>query len=336
MDSHIFYPFVLYSELLLTQLTPGLLPSFVPYFTSLGNDPYRRGVLGTTISFIWAVFFGAFPFLLLSAYVRDIPHSPDGVMTETEELLSQPYFRLIAIIFFIFGSLLATKCVLMIPTGLIPTSSIKGSRLLSYLFVPSSTRHASFTKEAATRKINKVIDQARSMHFKTQLGRPISPLDQFILCGMSTESRGGLLWTWKEIVSGRLLSTHGIWLQSSLLVGQEGQIVVLVFGLVLAVWGAMQLAENAAQQRRDLEIEPPSYLRDQALYVTPYPWVIWASFGAGVAVAAMIGITLVLLYIPSNTATVFKLRSGVIGSFRDPKFATYRKNADVICYNGEW
>ena len=305
-------------------------------FRSLGNDPYRKGLLGSIISLIWAISFGAVPFLLLTSYVRDIPHSPDGVLTETEKLLSQPYFELLSIIFFVFGSLLAAKTVLMIPAGLIPTSAVKNSSLLSYLFVPSSTRSASFTKQAATKKINKMIDQARSMHFKTQLGRAISPLDQFMLCGMSSEDCGGLIWTWKEIISGRLVSTHGIWLQSSLLVGQEGQIIVLVFGLVLAVWGAMRIAEGLAQQRRDLESQPPSYLRDQALYFTPYPWVIWVSFGVGVAVAGIIGTALVLLYIPSNTATVFKLRTGVISTFRSPaKFAGYRKNADVTCYNGK-
>ena len=311
------------------------LPCCVSFY-SLGNDPYRKGLLGAIISLVWALAFGALPFLLLSSYVRDIPHSPDGVLTDTEKLLSQPYFKLLSIIFFVFGTLLAAKTVLMIPAGLIPTSAVKNSSFLSYLFVPSSTRSASFTKQAATKKINKMIDQARTMHFKKQLGRPISPLDQFMLCGMSTEDCGGLLWTWKEIISGRLVNTHGIWLQSSLLVGQEGQIIVLIFGLVLAVWGAMRIAEELAQQRRDLESDPPSYLRDQALYFTPYPWVIWVSFGVGTAIAAIIGTTLVLLYIPSNTATVFKLRTGVIGTFRNPvNFAGYRKNADVICYNGK-
>ena len=277
------------------------------------------------------------PFLLLTSYVQDIPHSPDGILNETEKILSQPYFKLLSVIFFVFGCLLAAKTILMMPAGLIPTSAIKNSSFLSYVFVPSSTRSAFFTKQAASKKINKMLDQARSMHFKTQLGRPISPMDHFMLCGMSTEDCGGLLWTWKEIVSGRLVTTHGIWLQSNLLVGQEGQIIVLVFGLVLAIWGAMRIAEEVAQQRRDLESEPPSYLRDQALYFTPYPWVIWVSFGVGVAIAAIIGSALVLLYLPSNTATVLKLRAGVIGTFRDPvKFSDYRKSADAICYNGKY
>lgn len=278
--------------------------------------------------------FGTLPYALLSSYNDGIPHSPDGELNKTEKLLSQPYFQVEAVVFFICGVLLALKMLMMIPIAFVQDSVLKKSNILSYLFVPTSTRSAGFMKQAATKKINLMIERARSMHFKTQLGEPVSVLDQFMLCGQTTEPCGGLFWTWKEILSGRLLHFHGIWLQSSLLVGQEGQIMILLFGLALGIWGAVQLGEGLAHQRKQLESEPPSSLRDQVLYFTPLPWNVYVSFGVGIGTAGIVGVTLLALYIPSTIATVLKLRTGVISTFREPtKFGGFRASADTICYN---
>mmetsp|Transcript_5806 Transcript_5806/g.12622 ORF Transcript_5806/g.12622 Transcript_5806/m.12622 type:complete len:968 (-) Transcript_5806:4825-7728(-) len=301
---------------------------------SLGNDPHRKDLCGVIISVVWAVSFGTLPYSLLKSYAEGIPHSPDGVLTEIETLLSQPYFKLMAVLFFVFGLLLALKMLLEIPMLCIPESVAKKSPVLSYLFIPSSKRSAAATKQAATRKINRMIGQARTMHFKTQLGAPVSALDQYFLCGQTSQSSGGLFWTWKEIFSGRLVNTHGVWLHSNLLIGQEGQVIVLSFGLALGIWGGIQLGESLAKQREALEQEPPSYLRDQSLYFTPYPWNVYVSFGVGLAIAGIIGASLLALYIPSTVATVMKLRTGVISTFRSPtKFGVYRTAADTICYN---
>ena len=104
--------------------------------------------------------------------------------------------------------------------------------------------------------------------------------------------------------------------------------MVLLFGFVLGVWGAMQLGKSLAEQRKQLELEPPSYLRDQALYLTPYPWDVYVSFGVGLGIAGIIGTVLLALYIPSTVCTVLKLRTGAISTFRDPaKFGGFRASA---------
>ena len=131
----------------------------------------------------------------------------------------------------------------------------------------------------------------------------------------------------KQIRSKRLLKEHGIWLPSNLAVGQEGQVIVLAFFLLLGVFGAIQSAEAAGDRRAELESEPPTRYTETGLYYIPEPWVIIYSFAAGLAVACIVGCCLILLYIPSTISTIMQLRTGRIKTLTNPKFEQYRSAA---------
>lgn len=57
------------------------------------------------------------------------------------------------------------------------------------------------------------------------------------------------------------------------------------------------------------------------------------SLYTGGSFAAVIGILLILLYLPSTCSTILKLRCGMIASLHDEHMNKYRSSADTICYN---
>ena len=128
----------------------------------------------------------------------------------------------------------------------------------------------------------------------------------------------------QQFRSKRLLKQYGIWLPSNLAVGQEGQIIALIFRFIVGLVGMFESARAAEERRTELEQEPESITRDTALYYIPEPWVIFYSFIAGVGVSGIIGCCLILVYAPSTVATIMKLRSGQIKTLTNPKQQEYR------------
>ena len=126
----------------------------------------------------------------------------------------------------------------------------------------------------------------------------------------------------------------GIWLQSRLCIAQECQVIILLFGLVLCIWGSTSLGEQAARKRAEIQAEPESALKDEALRFVPERWVVEATFAFGGVFAIGVAVVIILVYLPSTVATILALRSGKIATYRDQQhFFLNRKAGDKVFYN---
>jgi hypothetical protein len=64
----------------------------------------------------------------------------------------------------------------------------------------------------------------------------------------------------------------------------------------------------------------------------PFPWGTVAGYPA-VAIATMVALFCISVYVPSYVNTVLKLRSGEIPSLHDPYFVKLREHADNVVQN---
>eukprot|EP00563_Minutocellus_polymorphus_P001449 CAMPEP_0181036292 /NCGR_PEP_ID=MMETSP1070-20121207/8772_1 /TAXON_ID=265543 /ORGANISM="Minutocellus polymorphus, Strain NH13" /LENGTH=443 /DNA_ID=CAMNT_0023113895 /DNA_START=193 /DNA_END=1524 /DNA_ORIENTATION=+ len=170
------------------------------------------------------------------------------------------------------------------------------------------------------------------MHFSDWNGVKVTAAERFVLEPERTVRVGGLVWSWWNLLTRRLSTHYGIWQQSRLSIAQECQVIVLLFGIVLLIWGSKTLASDAERQRAEIQAEPEGPLKDQALRFVPEGWVVEATFAFGGFFA--VGVVIILVYLPSTVATILGLRSGKIATFRDQKhFFVNRKAPDKVFYN---
>jgi hypothetical protein len=137
----------------------------------------------------------------------------------------------------------------------------QGEKGLGRVFVTSHVRGTARVKQAATRKINLMLQNANQMHLPTgklagrgSLSMPSTlrsatednTFRNFVLHGESKVSgQGSFRWTWQHIMSGRLFDTEGIWLPTRLLVFQAGQLIFGTFTVYFAFVGVEYLADKA-------------------------------------------------------------------------------------------
>jgi hypothetical protein len=80
---------------------------------------------------------------------------------------------------------------------------------------------------------------------------------QYILRGKTVDDSGGIFWSWRQFVTGRLFDTEGIWLPSRLMVIQGvllGLSIVLGLILLRATKYAADEAEKKFQETRDQDL----------------------------------------------------------------------------------
>ena len=212
---------------------------------------------------------------------------------------------------------------------------IRNNRFLRALTLPYGIRRATDTKRASSRKINAVLDNAVKMHFKDWNGVKVTAAERFIIEPEKSIRVGGLLWSWRNLLTRKLSTHYGIcWLPSRLSIAQESQLIVLLFSIALLVWGGDSLASDAERKRAELQAEPDGPLKDEALRFVPEPWVIKATFAFGGFFAISVAVVIILVYLPSTVATILALRSGRIATFRDQEhFFLNRKASDKVFYN---
>jgi hypothetical protein len=164
-------------------------------------------------------------------------------------------------------------------------------------------------KHAGTRKINLLLQNAHQMHGAEDITTGRESLGQtnslrasqrdpvyhnYVLFGESHESAGYLVWTWQQLLSGRLYDTEGVWLPARLWIFQIGQILVAVLLCVLLFTFIETVVESADQATADLPEGLPEWIydivptgRETRIALTPAAWM-----------AVIVCISLILLYIP--------------------------------------
>lgn len=131
------------------------------------------------------------------------------------------------------------------------------------------------TKRAATRKVNSMLTNARSMHGRVFGHDTAETIDNnkqqrqkdkmgveavdavfqnFTLRGERTVKAGSLFWTWQKIRSGELFDEEGIWLPSRLIIFQVGQVVIGIFFSAVMFYVVEQAAREADRATAELKI----------------------------------------------------------------------------------
>jgi hypothetical protein len=177
-------------------------------------------------------------------------------------------------------------------------------RAVRYFLSTSNVRGELCLKYAASRKMNKMIENARLLHRRHQRnskvadeGRKSSQRDAFrSFLGQIEryESCGGFFWTWKRVFNGDLLSTEGVWINTRLIIMQVAQVVVGVFFAVAALLFVITVADEAEEARASLPADTPNWVVD----LFPTGAMIKRSFYPSAVLAMVAELFLILIYIP--------------------------------------
>ncbi len=209
----------------------------------------------------------------------------------------------------ILGSILAINYFLHFAIGM--------SRKYGYIPAPggwidlfSTTSHVvgtARTKKAATRKVNKLLTNARDMHGLTESLAPTpntsmsfrksqsdTVFQKYTLCGEGFEDAGSFLWVWERIFTAELFHSEGIWLPARLIIFQFGQIAIAFLILFLLFFFVEKVAKAADDAQSTLKDGLPIWFYD---FVPTGEEVRWALIPAA-SVSVTVCVTLTLLYIP--------------------------------------
>ena len=304
-------------------LTLGGIIIIVPI--SIANDPYR-------VRWNWA---------LLSGMTLVLYSILPLVLYQTEEKIPKSWTYDLAIkIYLCFGGFLV---LLIIPKNVMSSfcsidhqsnsSTIPSHK--SFFFSTNLTSSAAI-KRAATYRVNQITENALKLHDRESNNDDefLQPMERFLLEIDESEKRGGLMWTWSKILSGNeLVTKHGIWLQSRLAIGQVGQIIVLVLFIWFVLYQTEESAQNADVEFLVIQAQPDSLSRNLLLFYLPPGWIIRTSLNVGCIIATVVGILLIILYVPSTVNTILKLRCGSIPTLHDEHAKKYRLSADTVYHN---
>lgn len=178
--------------------------------------------------------------------------------------------------------------------------------LLRRFFETSDMVGTTHQKRAGTRKINTILENARSMHgavtdivdqgptSSMRESQSDSVFQNYTLFGESHEEAGSLLWTWQLLYSGRLFDSEGIWLPSRLHIFQLGQILVTCF---IAV-GHFQLLNYSVDAAEEATGNLPDGLPQWVYDIVPTPQQVKIALQPAGAVAIIVCVVLTVIYIP--------------------------------------
>lgn len=178
----------------------------------------------------------------------------------------------------------------------------------------TTTSHAVGTarcKRAATRKINSLLANARSMHGATEAltaaaARPTqvnvsfpssasdTVLQNYILRGDGIERIGSLFWVWENIRNGSLFDAEGIWLPARLVIFQFAQIAVAILSLFLLYFIVDEAARAADEATATLENDLPAWIYD----LVPTGAEVRGALIPAASISVAVCFFLILIYVP--------------------------------------
>jgi len=208
----------------------------------------------------------------------------------------------------------------------------------SILFTNRTVAAEAKLKQASSRKINSLVNNAMEIH-KRARKHSFDPdkdlrrraMKTFRACSAESEKttkKISVFWTLKRILSGELLAEEGIWISSRAFAANCFQIAAIVWFLMLILSTVMALTATAAN--RSCDSCGPIYANDHAIKIS-------AIVGAVCGVLNMIFIA--SRYIPMYIATVLQFRYGLNSSLGDDGFSSYRNdihNARLILGYSFW
>jgi hypothetical protein len=264
---------------------------------SIGNSPEERSPLRNFIALIAALIITWIPYMSVKLYEGSIePPYEAGTPAST---VNKNIFEAFQWITRVFGMLVILLILIQLIIALIGQRRIRASEFLSNLFMASHVRGTARTKKAATRKINALLQNAHSLHPKKASGQDSSVIKEdvmanFVLRGERFEDCGGMVWTWKRLISGALFDEEGIWIMSRLVIIQTAQLLffaVSTFALLLVI---NEAAKRAGQANLELEPGYPQWVYD----IVPTASQVRIALYPALAVSMLDMLTIFLIYIP--------------------------------------
>lgn len=182
-----------------------------------------------------------------------------------------------------------------------------GTVVPNELFASHSVRGYTSMKRAANYKLTKLLINAYILHnpsaskyFKDKnesvdtTSKDDIAMKNFVLYGDQRELAGGILWTWKRLLTRSLFDEEGVWISSRLVVIQFAQLVAsaLVVGVMVFVVPAY---EDDLRKARD---ELPDNLPSWVYSFVPEPWMLATCLYPAAACAGAVKAGLIVLYIP--------------------------------------
>jgi hypothetical protein len=175
------------------------------------------------------------------------------------------------------------------------------------LTISSHLRGEYRLKQAASRKLNRMMVNAHSLHqadtapdksVRASIGDNTfadRAMLNYVLKGQRVEKTGGIVWTFGQVYSGKLFDDEGIWLPTRLIVFQGAQVIIaafLGFAYIYITITAADMAEDAQGTLDDYDM--PQWAIDivptrQGVQIALYT-------SSGMTILAMLNI--ILIYIP--------------------------------------
>ena len=189
---------------------------------------------------------------------------------------------------------------------------IRGEEGLGRIAVTSHDRGTARVKQAATRKLNQMLQNANLLHEPIDASADRATLaipsalnknvhedptfQNFVLYGENKVPAGSFRWTWQRIRSGRLFDTEGIWLPTRLLVFQAGQ---AIFGIFIAYGSFVTVGYVAERAQVAHDSLPEDDLIPQWVYdIVPTGKQVKQALYPACAVASTVMLMIVLAYMP--------------------------------------
>jgi hypothetical protein len=314
-----------------TILTFGGILIIIPI--SVANHPFNIGIIRASIATGAITVFTVVPYVSIKVYKDTAPHGENGEYTDLDRIVQEKWFQLAMDIYLSFGLLLL---VFIIPKNFLSDHIYKKcvnhrAAAASHWVASSNVTSSAEINMATRKKLHQLMQNAYDIHL-CRGNKNLS--DAYLGHEDEIDGSGGLIWTWSQLLSKRMIAEHGVWIHSRLAVGMEGQLITFGFLAWLLFSKTNDWANQAEEIRaRIIAASESGPSKDFALWYIPTAKTIRDSSTVGIVAALSVGTVLILLYLPSAVATVLKLRCGVIPSMHDPHYLCYRLSADTTYYN---
>jgi len=294
---------------------------------SLGNQPTERSPRRLMFAFVLGLIVTWVPFLAIQQYRKKLepPYSGPASTVEDANYSGSQWLCRAA------GILVCLVLLWQLILSRVGNQRIRANYYLRKFFSTSAVRGSSRAKRAATRKVNLLLENAHKLCPETASGHlgPASKdatITNFMLRGESFEEVGGLIWTWKRLLSRKLFAEDGVWIMSRLIIIQTAQLVLIIFFAYSGVLIVQQVAERAQTFQDDLEPGYPEWLYT----FVPTPKQAQSALSPAVGVAVFVMIIIFLIYLPSYVRTIFQFRCGIRPSLKSSEFLKYRVAVDAV------
>jgi hypothetical protein len=285
---------------------------------SVGNNQYSKTPIPSLFSMLVLTLFASIPWL--EVYAVEVLGMDIGKEWQTTR--GSEYFKTILFCYTVSFALTELMLIKNLVSVLVPKSLIHRFDLLRSLLLPSNVLRTATQKQAATSKLNLMIENAHKLHLRAHQkckggNASQATILNFVLHGEKIEPCGGFAWVWKSFFNQSLFVNEGVWIHARLAIGQAGQIMLgAVLGFIW--WFGVKSAANAAEAKRQEAIDLNDAATSTILYVIPSKADIYNSLIPAGALTFTVLLLLVSVYFPNTSSTILKFRSGFLQSLHCP------------------